>query len=78
MAQARMVRRLLWSAVVTVVVLMGVLAALLLVGNHGGRASLLIMAFPLIGFLLRPWPPCARRREIGDAVKRSVWRRPHA
>ena len=50
MTQARVVRRLLWSAVVAVVVLMGVLAALLLVGNQAGPAPLLVIASPLVVF----------------------------
>jgi hypothetical protein len=48
--QTRMVRRVVWSAVIAVVVLTVVLAVLVLLNNQGGRAPLLIMVFPLIAF----------------------------
>ena len=50
LTRARVVRRVLWSAVVAVVVLTGVLAVLVLATNQSGPAPLLVIASPLVVF----------------------------
>lgn len=71
LTRARVVRRVLWSAVVAVVVLTGVLAVLMLATNQTGPAPLLVIASPLVVFAaalatLRPTRRDPWREEKGD------------